>query len=474
MKKFISLICIFTLVLIMALPTFSVSAAEPADIGADTMVVDGVTYKKTEFNRSSDFEDGVILNDTAPNMGITVVDFATDTGLEDADGHSKVLKIMGDTTAATNTNNRWLVNCTINGEVAVFTTDIYAPDGFKNIGSMFSYAMKNADGSGRAWTNIQQMSIATVDGEKIFRFTKADGSTVDLCPVPVGEWFNYTVMWDLSAFEITVLVDGEPIVTREKMKSVAKPYLDTIETTRGGWGAADSYAMYDNFAVYSYLPYFNVESVKGVNGDDFTDAIPYESGSQIAVKFDRPMKVSSLTNDNVILEKDGGKVVAIETIDETDYDAATNILYLTLAEDLMPSATYNITLKATGVTEDGEPGPGVVSAMGLAALDDLVVSAETTVTPYGVEDISYGSLTAGSTTTATITLRDEDAVDANLVLVLYSDGALRSISSTVIDADAIEPSYELPINVPADAGELKVCAMLMDDNYQIIDMFYAE
>ena len=186
------------------------------------------------------------------------------------------------------------------------------------------------------------------------------------------------------------------------------------------------------------------------------------------------MKPATLNNDNISLKSESGSEVALETISESDYDATTKTLYLTLAENLKPASVYNLTLKAVGPVVDNEPTSGVASAMGLAALEDLVIYSETAVTPYGVEEIAYDSLTAGSTTTATITLRDTDAVDANLVLVLYSDGALRSISSTVISGDSVEPGYELPINVPADAGELQVCAMLIDDNYQIIDIFYAE
>lgn len=475
MKKIISLICILTLAFTMVMPMHFASADTTViALGDETFEMDGVTYKKgaTLFNKV-DFEDGSYahLNDGYNANNKSVDDFTTLTGAEaDDDGHGKVMQIRGN---ADNNgqNTRLLSNIQVTGGVFIMNYDMYVSgEFFSTTAQAFSIATRNAAGS-RTWNSAiaSQLNYVKSGDDWVIRFTYPDGTTADIHTIEFGEWFNFTMIMDLRNYTFTYLIDGSPVLIKGAMKDNTFVTQDSLDTV-GRLAKNGEYILLDNVVSYQYFPYYNA-TIKGIDADgEISDNIGYAEGTKLAVQFDTPMKASEFSGDVSLISSNDVKV-AIKGVVESDYVASEKTLYITTEEAMQPGSVYTLIFKANSVNDKGETIYGVVSADNIAYSDDKNYEFTTSKTPYGIEEINYGSLTAGDTVNAEIVLRTEEAVDANLVLVLYADGKMRSVSSTPVVAASIASSYTLPINVPADGSEYKVSAMLLGTDYKVIDVF---
>lgn len=478
MKRIISLVCLFTLVFTMAMPMqFASADATPIVLGEETFEIDGITYKKgsTLFNKI-DFEDGSYahLNDGYNTNNKAIDSFTTLTGAETDDaGHGKVMQIRGNAEDS-GQNTRLLSNIQVTGGVFVMNYDMYVSgDFFSSTAQAFSIATRNAAGT-RSFNSAigSQLNYVKSGDDWVIRFTYADGTTTDIYTIEFGEWFNFTMIMDLRNYTFTYLIDGVPVLTGAAMKDNTFVTQDSFDTA-GRIADDGEYILLDNVVSYQYFPYYNA-TVKGVDDEgNISEDIGFDAGTKLAVQFDTPMKASEFAGD-VVITSDTNTVVNMSDIAEADYDSAEKTLYLTALDALKPGGTYTITFKPNTIDDSGETVFGAVSIDNISYDTDKSYEFTVSEPAFGIDEITHGSLTAGTTVNATVTLRAEDAVDSNLVLVLYVDGALRSISSEVIDAEALESSYTLPINVPADGSEYKVAAMLLGANYEVIDILNVE
>lgn len=508
MKKLISLICLLTLVLSLAAPTQLIASAAPVDVGAATMVIDGVTYVSEtddgvnakairgpfnfedadgnpmmheELATGKNFYQDTDATKQAASYG--VIDFADhpvnsalDENERDPDNHKGVFqhktpmnvayKSMYLTTNGTFSNT---------AGVSVMNFDVFYTGAPLAGASALTFYVKDESDS----TKYIQLYTRAAEGGKVkyvyqTKYNQADGE-VDVGIVEPGKWYNMTFMLDITNDTISILFDGEPKLMNAtfahsdgvsfKIKQVIRSFI---------YSRSNNDVLWDNFSYYVYYAQYDVTGVKGVDGDELTELVSYENGSKIAVQFNTGMKASEFAGDVTVRLKDGADV-AIEDITEADYDAATKTLYITTKEALKPGAEYEVILKGNTTDSSGEPVYGVVSADNMGYDEDKIFEFTTAESPYGVDDVALsGAITAGATVDATVTLRTDLAEDANLVMVLYADGKMRSISSAAIDADALEASYTLPINVPADGSDYKVCALLLDANYGVIDIIDVE
>lgn len=342
---------------------------------------------------------------------------------------------------------------------------------YDSTGQMFSFATRDLSNT-RGWNSKfgVQLNFEKDGDDRILKFTAPGGTKTNIYTIEQKTWFRLTILMDFRTHTWTIMINGEPKLVGGEMGDTATSGVDTIETTSRFIGNG-SYFLIDNLKSYLYYPQYNAE-VKGVSSDDsLTDKVQLASGSKIAVKFNVPMMTSALAG-NISLISEKGNAVALKEISEEDYDSTTNTLYLTLNEDLKPNSEYTVELKPNILADDGSVATyGVATVDGIGYTEKTVLKISTEKTAYGIEDIDCASLTAGTTVDADVTLRTDDAEDASLVLVLYDgDGKMRSISSKKIESSSVNSSYTLPVSVPESGSNFKLCAMLLGNDYQVIDV----
>jgi len=467
LKRIISLICLTFLIVTLAAPTQIIASAAGEQIifGEDTLEINGVPYIKSSVDVKGpfDFEDG---NGTVSNFADDSTDypvrekridqFSELTGLEDTEGHGEVF--VYDSGAI-------LLNETVieNGS-AVINFDMYYPNGMSSSASQF-WSVKFGGG----WNLTANSALMRFgdggiwyNGELIYE-------------VPEAEWVNFGLVVDIESKTYTFVINGEYIATVES--NIAPESFYRVYTVKA-WmrPAADSEMYIDNFAIYKYLPSYSA-TVKGVDEDgELIDTLSYEKGSKFAVEFSASMNTDTFAGNVILRRKDGDNVELVD-ITAADYDVDTKTLYVTINEDLEPKSEYEIVLKANTVDENANTIYGVCTSNNVSPTEDAVFEIFSGAPVYGVEDITLGDYTidtlpAGETVEATVNLRTESAHDANLVLALYADGKLCSLSSAVITAEGIAAEQPMNINVPdnADEAELSVVALLLGSNYEVIDV----
>lgn len=485
MKKTISLfLALSTLLLSLTVPTLSASAADKIVIDGEPFKINGVTYQngtsiysnyysRTTFTFEDDDYGPINDNNNTENRALDL--FNTITGKEDTEGHGKVVKIYGEGGLKKQTI-RPLPYKKVAGGVFVFDYEMYVKGDFNSsTAQLFSMATRDASDN-RTWSGIgSQLNFEkkTTEGSNydwILRFTHPDGSKTDMYTLKQETWFRFTIMMDLRKETFTFLIDGVPVLTDGEMKVKNVASIDTLEGT-AQFMKDGSYYLLDNVKAYQYFTDYSAEA-KGVASDDsLIDTVKCTSGSKIAVKFSTPMMTSALA-ENVSLISEKGNAVVLKEFSDEDYDSTTSTLYLTVNEDLKPNSEYTVELKPNILADDGSVatyGVATVDGVGYTEKTELKISTEKTA--YGIENIDCASLAAGTTVDADITLRTDDAEDASLVLVLYDgDGKMRSISSKKIESSSVSSSYTLPVSVPESGSGFKLCAMLLGNDYQVIDV----
>jgi len=466
LKRIISLICLTFLIVTLAAPTqFIASAAgEQIIFGEDALEIDGVPYIKSSVDIKGpfDFEDGngtvSDFDDGSENYvrGKRIGDFSELTGLEDTEGHGEVFVYDSGYIKLNETDIR-------NG-CAVINFDMYYPNGMNSSALQF-WSPVFAGGTNKT-PNSQLMKFGNggiwYDGKRIRE-------------IPTAEWVNFGLVIDIEARTYTFVIDGEFVETVDSQLDAASFYR--VYTIKAQLFPAEGSEMYiDNFAVYKYLPSYSA-TVKGVNEDgELIDTLNFEKGSKFAVEFSASMNTEYFDGNVLLRRKDGDNVELVD-ITAADYDVDTKTLYVTIDEDLEPKSEYEIVLKANTVDENDNTIYGVCTSGNVSPIEDTVIEISSGAPVYGVEEIALGGYTidtlpAGETVEATVNLRTESAHDANLVLALYADGKLCSLSSAVITAEDISAEQPMNISVPdnADEAELSVVALLLGSNYEVIDV----
>lgn len=476
MKKFISIFCaLATLLLTLAVPTLNASAADPIVIDGssfklgNTEYVNGTAYYNTLTFDGTDSTDFAKLNN-GQTKNRACDTFENITGKTDDANHGKVAKFYGANDERAQTFYP-LASAGKSLTTFVYDTDMYIKgDMYDATGQPFSMATRNLSDA-RGWnSNIAtQLNFEKVDGDRVLRFTAPDGTKTDLYTVPQETWFRFTMMLDFRTHTWSVLINGEPKLVDGEMADKATSGIDTIEAT-SRFMANDAYALYDNVKAYLYYPRYNAE-IKGVTSDNtLTDKAAYASGSKIAVKFSVPMMTSGFAS-GFQLFSESGNTVSTKAFEEADYDSATNTLYITANEDLKPNSEYTLELKANSTADDGTVTYGVATADGISYDDTVKLKIATEKTPVGLGEIVADDITPGSQCTAKVTLRKDGDLDANLVLALYVDGRMRHVESLKTEDMLPSTAYaEFVFDVPAGGKDYKLSAMLLGNDYQVIDI----
>lgn len=502
MRRLISIFCITLLVLTMAVPTLSLASDAEAiefapveeaiieeqveetveettedseeileevydgfsltpgeapviNLGDDEITIDNKSYVKASTlkgpytfdgdDASAEFTDLYSGGDFAVGNK-EVADFATKSGLTDTDGHGNVVSIP----ATEGNGTARMYNSVVTGGIFALTYDILYTQG-NNTGNIFSH-YTDYSVNGQNNSNSTGLRSAFAYGTNCFKYR---GETI--ASFTDNQWKRVAILIDIDADMYHFIIDdvyfGERPIQNNSGDLCDLTAVRQFRLFVRGTG--DTYL--DNVAVYHYQTAYTA-SISQPH---------YAKNSVWNLTFDNAMN-----SDTLLAEANPISIVDAEenAIDFTvgQYDETSKVLPITIDENLKPGTSYKVTVASTVSTKSGFSYP---------VGEEIVLNITVPNTEYGVEPLSLVSCTidniaskAGESVNVNIPLRTTSSVDSNLVLALYVDGALRSISAKPIAAGAAEANNTLSINVPAEVGtKYEVRALLLGENFKVLD-----
>ena len=313
MKRIISLVCVFALVIsVMATVQITAfAAADSYDLNADTITVNGVEYKKVGYRMAPlYFEDGnpgtALYDATGADTSVHIVDFATDSGKADTANHGNVIKRPWTKERVVPPMIRFYNDQSAvkgSGDVFVLNFDIFY-EKFYN-GTVFSFKLFNESGSA-AW-NSNFASLKLSDGAFVLNNTYSKS-------IAVNEWHNVILFMDFNNKKIGLIVDGTPVALNIDMGDKTVTGLCSIEYNPYNASSNNENIYIDNVAAYRYAE--NIQS--NMNGISYPLVNSFDM-KNMAIRIEAEDMVSS---SNMVLVEDasasGG--YAMKSLSDREYN----------------------------------------------------------------------------------------------------------------------------------------------------------